>query len=488
MHWKNFFKNPYFFYARKGRYYPTFWGEAHTHPRLKIIHGEKMSKQILFYDQGMSYYILDRQELESCQEKLFKKLISNPQLVKKFILITQKNLLKGVNLLTGSIPKLTKLSDKQFAKLVRDFEKIMLEIQIYADSTYYLSERIANNKLKEKISQLVDEKQAVEVTQALSAMEEPSFMECEKNELAKIALKGDGKLLKKHVEKWQHFKFDYWGPVVSFNEFEQRYFQFRKNLDEAREFVANFKNYQARVARVKLELIKQYKLKKDIIDLANLVSYLGQLNDVKKGSLTKLTYLFDKVLEELAKRRNIPKIWIHHLVKAEVDKLAVGKLKLTESLMTARMTRSMLIVANGKCQKCLVPIDDEIVNETWQFIEEQMNAKKTDNSFKGQGVYNAIYEGEVVIMYSHEDLKKAKKGMVLVAPKTTVDFVAILNQAGAVVTDYGGLTSHPAIIARELKIPGVVGTNIATQVLNDGDIVRVDGGKGIVKIIKRVVN
>jgi pyruvate, water dikinase len=58
-----------------------------------------------------------------------------------------------------------------------------------------------------------------------------------------------------------------------------------------------------------------------------------------------------------------------------------------------------------------------------------------------------------------------------------------MKKAAAIVTDVGGITCHAAIISRELKIPCVIGTKVATKVIKDGDIVEVDATKGTVKII-----
>jgi len=60
-----------------------------------------------------------------------------------------------------------------------------------------------------------------------------------------------------------------------------------------------------------------------------------------------------------------------------------------------------------------------------------------------------------------------------------------MKRASAIVTDEGGITCHAAIIARELKVPCVIGTKIATQVLKDGDLVEVNANQGIVKILKK---
>jgi pyruvate,water dikinase len=83
-----------------------------------------------------------------------------------------------------------------------------------------------------------------------------------------------------------------------------------------------------------------------------------------------------------------------------------------------------------------------------------------------------------------EAAAKIRSGDILVCPMTTPDYVPSMKRARAIITDEGGITCHAAIIARELKIPCVVGTKIATQVLRDGDKVEVDAGKGIIRIIK----
>lgn len=68
---------------------------------------------------------------------------------------------------------------------------------------------------------------------------------------------------------------------------------------------------------------------------------------------------------------------------------------------------------------------------------------------------------------------------------TSPEYVFAMKKASAAITDTGGLTSHAAIVSRELDIPCIVGTKIATKILKDGDLVEVDANKSIVKIIKK---
>lgn len=76
-----------------------------------------------------------------------------------------------------------------------------------------------------------------------------------------------------------------------------------------------------------------------------------------------------------------------------------------------------------------------------------------------------------------------KLGDILVSIATDPDIVPAMKKAAAIVTEQGGVTSHAAIVSRELNIPCVIGTKIATRVLKDGDRVEVDANKGIVKKI-----
>jgi len=89
-----------------------------------------------------------------------------------------------------------------------------------------------------------------------------------------------------------------------------------------------------------------------------------------------------------------------------------------------------------------------------------------------------IGSGEVKIIRKNKEISKIKPGDVLVAKMTSPDYVPAMKKASAIVTDEGGLTSHAAIVSRELGIPCVVGTKDATSKLKEGAIVTVDGEIG----------
>ena len=91
--------------------------------------------------------------------------------------------------------------------------------------------------------------------------------------------------------------------------------------------------------------------------------------------------------------------------------------------------------------------------------------------------------GTARIIRSLDDSGNLKPGDVLVAETTAPPWTPLFATAAAIVTDTGGILSHCAVVAREYRIPAVVGTGMATHVIKDGQTVEVDGDKGIVRIV-----
>ncbi len=97
---------------------------------------------------------------------------------------------------------------------------------------------------------------------------------------------------------------------------------------------------------------------------------------------------------------------------------------------------------------------------------------------KGLSASPGIGAGVVKLIKGMEDLYKIKKGDVLVTEMTNPDMVVAMQKSVAIVTDEGGMTSHAAIVSREMGIPAIVGTGEATTVLKEGMKVTVDGSTG----------
>jgi phosphohistidine swiveling domain-containing protein len=109
--------------------------------------------------------------------------------------------------------------------------------------------------------------------------------------------------------------------------------------------------------------------------------------------------------------------------------------------------------------------------------------KLESNIVKGIVACKGKVEGRVVLVKDRSELNKVQRGDILITPLTTPDFIIAMKKASAIVTDLGGMTSHAAIVSRELGTPCIVGTKNATRVFKDGDQVEVDAEKGTVRKI-----
>jgi len=90
--------------------------------------------------------------------------------------------------------------------------------------------------------------------------------------------------------------------------------------------------------------------------------------------------------------------------------------------------------------------------------------------------------GRVRILRSMSELGRLEKGEILVSPVTTPGWTPAFSRAAAVITDTGSIASHASIVAREYGIPAVVATGNATSTLRDGQLVTVDGSRGLVML------
>ncbi|HSN82830.1 MAG TPA: phosphoenolpyruvate synthase [Polyangiales bacterium] len=104
--------------------------------------------------------------------------------------------------------------------------------------------------------------------------------------------------------------------------------------------------------------------------------------------------------------------------------------------------------------------------------------ERSDVLVTGIAIGQAIACGPVKVLQSPEEMERFEDGDILVTERTDPDWGPIMKRAAAIVTDHGGRTSHAAIVSRELGVPAVVGTDTATEALEDGREVTVSCAEG----------
>ncbi|MFB6235549.1 MAG: phosphoenolpyruvate synthase [Halopenitus sp.] len=106
---------------------------------------------------------------------------------------------------------------------------------------------------------------------------------------------------------------------------------------------------------------------------------------------------------------------------------------------------------------------------------------EADTILQGLGASPGVVSGSVRVVTKLDHLDQVQEGDILVTEMTMPDMVPAMKRAAGIVTDEGGMTSHAAIISRELGVPAVVGSGSATRELDDGQDITIDGDKGTIR-------
>ena len=120
------------------------------------------------------------------------------------------------------------------------------------------------------------------------------------------------------------------------------------------------------------------------------------------------------------------------------------------------------------------------------FFYQEEKGDKNISELKGNvaSSHNKIIQGKAQIILHKDQVHLFKSGNILITIMTTPLFLPAMKKASAIITNEGGLTCHAAITARELGIPCIIGTKIATKIFKDNDLIEVDAEKGIIRKIK----
>jgi pyruvate,water dikinase len=137
------------------------------------------------------------------------------------------------------------------------------------------------------------------------------------------------------------------------------------------------------------------------------------------------------------------------------------------------------------------PVDDSVWNQQKGPIpwgSSKYNSSPTRQELKGLSASSGRAIGRARIIHSSAEFDRFQKGEILIAVTTNPAWTPLFSLAAAIVTESGGMTSHASIVAREYGIPAVVGTGCATKVIQDSQLVEVDGDNGVVLIEKSLTD
>ncbi len=287
--------------------------------------------------------------------------------------------------------------------------------------------------------------------------------------------------IEKHTEKYRWIPYNYGAYLFTKQYFlkELKEIIVKNRVEAERKKIDRiYRNLKIRQQKI----VKELKIDKYHQKLFEAMCWNGFIIDYKKKVFTRSHFYINfSLMKEIAGRLKIEQRLAHCLLELEMKKALLENKMVPKEVLEERYKRAVVFVSQGKL-KLMVGKEADLFLQKQGIAEEKIEDAA---EIKGQIANSGKVKGRVKIITGPKDFHKMKKGEILVAYMTTPEFVPILKRAAAIVTDEGGITCHAAIISRELGIPCIIGTKIATKVLKDGDLVEVDADKGAVKILKR---
>lgn len=282
------------------------------------------------------------------------------------------------------------------------------------------------------------------------------------------------KNLRKHQQKYFWLKNSYAGtqilPISFFAEHKKTLKPKLKKeiIEKSQEGILKKKSIQ-----------KKFKLPVSVTEIVKAISYgIGWQDERKKHIFISLHYI-DLLGKEIARRGGYKISDFNNLWYFEVAQILEGK-KLYQIVFQRK--KGFGVQFFHTCRQ-LTPGQTAYVWQTYEAKKVKITKIEVKGIIASKGNGKKV-SGKIHILLDPAKDHTLKKGEILVAPMTSPEYIFAMKKAVAILTDTGGLTSHAAIISRELQIPCLVGTKLSTKIFKDGDLVEINPQTGIARKIK----
>jgi len=412
-----------------------------------------------------------------------------------------KDINKNIRLVADKLFDITKSINREYlqsltGKQLSDFYKQLDDIHTEFYQWCWLPNAVDmfhthfTNYLKDILKKYLQSEEEINIALvALSFSEEKSFVQEELESLLDIAIfkkehpedtSTFEKIIKQHHDNFFFLKHLWIGKdgVSTIEEYKQAVEKILSDYDPS-EALDNEKKTWSDSKKLRDEYESKIKLTNPEKDLFRQYAEFAFTKAYRRKVQLYWAYKMDFIFEELSKRFGISFMEARFLVPDEIyTALDSG---FTSEMIELVKKRSKHCVYYGEKDLEIVAVGEEcsVFEKTIQ-TEEYFDIQE----FKGQVACVGKVKGVVKIINIPSDMAKVNEGDILVSIATNPDILPAMKRASAFVTEQGGITSHAAIVAREMKKPCIIGTRIATKVLKDGDMVEVDAEKGIVRKLK----
>ena len=216
----------------------------------------------------------------------------------------------------------------------------------------------------------------------------------------------------------------------------------------------------------------------DYLDEERLKKYLPNFSRAR--TYTEPVYdevdsVLKKIVQVISKQENVAATWMRYITHDEIKNYFEKGILPPLDILRKREKGCALWFHDGNCTFYF--------GKEFREIKKKMMIVYRRKVIKGTTAYPGKIRGIARVVFDPHRVNVFNSGDILVTGMTRPEYLPLMEKSAGFVTDAGGILSHAAIVARELKKPCVIGTIVGTKKIKDGMMVEVDADKGIVKII-----
>lgn len=482
---------------------------------MKKFCGKNFSDCILEYQNNNNIWYLDGDEWSKFDKVLFDRIIRNPRWGAEINTIVEKHCYPCLAFLdTLRTRPLRQLSDKALYALYKQFMQIyipahgsghpanVLEMKNQRLSNYlkkYLQQKIWNFDYHGTPDECFSLLTAP--TEDMSAQKEAkSFFKIadliNKNKAAVKLFKKESttsiirklsqilpavwRVIKLHQQNWCWTVFNYEGPDQSLEQYIENWRSFFRQAGQAQAESSKLKKERASLVKQQKNVIKMLQINSKHQRLLTIASNVMFLKALRKDCMYKGAWASEPLYAEIGRRLGITTHEARYIFYFEMKKALV------QHTFNSKILRERIkeVVVHQRVGKPDIVLGGK---RAISFIQS-LKIKKPDlgvKELRGQCAYPGKVVGKVKLVNTPEMMDKMKTGDILMAYATQPNLLPAMRKAAAFITDFGGITCHAAIVAREWKVPCIIGTGNATKILKDDELVEVDAGKGLVRRLSK---
>jgi phosphoenolpyruvate synthase/pyruvate phosphate dikinase/DNA-binding Xre family transcriptional regulator len=288
--------------------------------------------------------------------------------------------------------------------------------------------------------------------------------------------------LDQYLKKWAYSKGNYSGYEVLDKEyFRQEALKYINNLSLLNSELQRLENFRNNRTKAINATLRRRKIKEN--PLWFFQRLLSWREHRKKINLMALFMMFN-ILEIVKEKTGVSDRLLKQLLPGELDNLLKGLVSL--DVLEARLKKGFLIQVRDNDYKTFIAEEAQAIADD---LNQQVSNAKVEpwaqNITSGQAASQGFARGVVCVFVDGKSVEKFIDGNIIVADVATPEMMPYVKKAAAIITRVGGIDSHAAIVARELEIPCIVGVEMATKLIHDGDLIEVRANHGSIRILER---